>query len=81
MAAKDFRVREPAGWGVLSRMIGPIDAGSCYNQEDSLMSKLSAEWRRTSVLEAVFDQLTDALVLYDPDFTVTGVNRAARIRR
>jgi two-component system response regulator AtoC len=41
------------------------------------MSKLSPEWRRTTVLEAVFDQLSDALVLYDPDFTITGVNRAA----
>src|SRR5215469_8335997 len=41
------------------------------------MSKLSPEWRRTTVLEAVFDQLSDALVLYNPDFTITGVNRAA----
>src|SRR5215831_644676 len=41
------------------------------------MSKLSPEWRRTPVLEAVFDQLSDALVLYDPNFTITGVNRAA----
>ena len=41
------------------------------------MSKLSQEWRRTSVLEAVFDQLSDALVLYNSDFTITGVNRAA----
>jgi len=41
------------------------------------MSKLSPEWRRTTVLEAIFDQLSDALVLYDPDFTITGVNRAA----
>src|SRR5262249_34926622 len=41
------------------------------------MSKLSPEWRRTAVLEAVFDQLSDALVLYDPDFRITGVNRAA----
>ena len=41
------------------------------------MSKLSPEWRRTAVLEAVFDQLSDALVLYDPGFTITGVNRAA----
>jgi PAS domain S-box-containing protein len=41
------------------------------------MSKLSPEWRRTSVLEAVFDQLSDALVLYDPDFKITGVNHAA----
>ena len=41
------------------------------------MSKLTPDWHRTSVLEAVFDQLSDALVLYDPDFRITGVNRAA----
>ena len=41
------------------------------------MSKLSPEWRRVPVLEAVFDQLSDALVIYDRDFRITGVNRAA----
>jgi PAS domain S-box-containing protein len=28
-------------------------------------------------LESVFDQLSDALVLYDPEFRITGVNRSA----
>ncbi|MFN7992907.1 MAG: sigma 54-interacting transcriptional regulator [Bryobacteraceae bacterium] len=41
------------------------------------MSKLTPEWQRTNILEAVFDQLSDALVLYSPDFVITGVNRAA----
>jgi two-component system response regulator AtoC len=41
------------------------------------MSKLTPGWQRSSVLEAVFNQLTDALVLYDPEFCITGVNRAA----
>jgi PAS domain S-box-containing protein len=41
------------------------------------MSKITPGWQRTSVLESVFDQLSDALVLYDPEFRVTGVNRAA----
>src|SRR5436190_8784602 len=41
------------------------------------MSKLTPGWQRTSVLESVFDQLSDALILYDPDFRLTGVNRAA----
>jgi two-component system response regulator AtoC len=41
------------------------------------MSKLTPGWQRTSVLESVFDQLSDALVLYDPEFRVTGVNKAA----
>jgi PAS domain-containing protein len=41
------------------------------------ISKLSPEWQRTSILEAVFDQLWDALLLYSPDMVITGVNRAA----
>jgi two-component system, NtrC family, response regulator AtoC len=41
------------------------------------MSKLVPNWQRHHVLEAVFDQLSDGLVLYDPDLTITGVNRAA----
>src|SRR5580765_1191975 len=41
------------------------------------MSKLTPGWQRTSVLESVFDQLSDALVLYDPEFCITGVNRSA----
>jgi PAS domain S-box-containing protein len=45
----------------------------CYQT----MSKLTPEWQQTRILEAVFDQLSDALVLYSPDFTITGVNRAA----
>ena len=41
------------------------------------MSKLTPGWQSTSVLESVFDQLSDALVLYDPEFRITGVNKAA----
>src|SRR6185436_8659030 len=41
------------------------------------MSKLTPGWQRASVLEAVFDQLSDALILYDPEFRITGVNRSA----
>jgi PAS domain S-box-containing protein len=41
------------------------------------MSKLTPGWQKTSVLEAVFDQLSDALVLYDPEFKITGVNNSA----
>jgi two-component system response regulator AtoC len=41
------------------------------------MSKLTPGWQRTSVLESVFDQLSDALLLYDPEFRITGVNRSA----
>jgi two-component system response regulator AtoC len=41
------------------------------------MSKLAPDWRKTSVFETVFDQLPDALVLYDSEFRITGVNRSA----
>jgi PAS domain S-box-containing protein len=41
------------------------------------MSKFTPGWQKTSVLEEVFDQLSDALILYDPEFRITGVNRAA----
>ena len=40
-------------------------------------SKLDPLWQRAPVLEAVFDQLSDALILYDKDLVITGVNRAA----
>jgi PAS domain S-box-containing protein len=41
------------------------------------MPRLSAEWQKANLLEAVFDLLSDALVLYDADLTITGVNQAA----
>ena len=41
------------------------------------MSNLVPEWRKTSVFETVFDQLADALILYDPELRITGVNRSA----
>ncbi len=41
------------------------------------MTKLSSEWQTASVLEAVFDQITDAIVLYDTTHVITGVNAAA----
>ena len=41
------------------------------------MSKLTPTWQKATILESVFDQLSDALILYDPEFRITGVNRAA----
>jgi two-component system response regulator AtoC len=41
------------------------------------MSKLAPDWQKPRVLESVFDQLPDALVLYDPESRITGVNRSA----
>ena len=41
------------------------------------MSHLSFQWQKTGVLAAVFDHISDGLVLYDPDLVITGVNKAA----
>lgn len=41
------------------------------------MSKLTTEWRNGNILGAVFDQISDALVLYDTNHVITGVNTAA----
>jgi PAS domain S-box-containing protein len=41
------------------------------------MTKLSSEWQTAGVLEAVFDQIADAIVLYDTTHVITGVNAAA----
>src|SRR5271169_4192117 len=41
------------------------------------MSKLLPQWQQAHVLETVFDQLSDALVLYDQNHSITGMNRAA----
>ncbi len=41
------------------------------------MSKLFPGWQQGGVLEAVFDHLPDALVLFDTNQIITGVNSAA----
>ena len=41
------------------------------------MSKLVPNWQRANILEAVFDQLSDGLMLYDKDLLITGVNKSA----
>ena len=41
------------------------------------MSKLTQEWQSARVLQAVFDQLSDAVILYDKDLKITGINQAA----
>ncbi|MBX9603313.1 MAG: sigma 54-interacting transcriptional regulator [Bryobacteraceae bacterium] len=41
------------------------------------MSRLLPKWKRPEILEAVFDQISDALVLYDPAMHIVGANRAA----
>jgi len=39
---------------------------------------LAPRWQRPEVLQAIFDQLSDALFLYDRDLNITGVNQAAQ---
>ncbi len=41
------------------------------------MSHLSAKWQRPEILESVFDQLSDALFIYDKGLHIAGVNQAA----
>ncbi len=41
------------------------------------MSEILHHWQGTNLLEAVFDHISDALILYDNQRVVTGVNRAA----
>ena len=44
----------------------------------SFVSILAPNWQRAEVLEAVFDQLSDALFLYDRDLSIVGVNQSAQ---
>jgi PAS domain S-box-containing protein len=41
------------------------------------MAKLTTGWQNSKILGHVFDQLSDALVLYDTNHIITGVNAAA----
>jgi len=41
------------------------------------MAKLSVGWQNAKILGSVFDQLSDALILYDANQVITGVNAAA----
>jgi PAS domain S-box-containing protein len=43
------------------------------------VSTLASKWQRPEILEAVFDQLSDALFLYDKELNIVGVNRAAQL--
>ena len=41
------------------------------------MSTLFEQWQKTNLMEAVFDHLSDALIIYDHRRVITGVNRSA----
>ena len=42
------------------------------------MSLLSSKWQRPEILESIFDQLSDALFVYDKGRHIVGVNQAAQ---
>src|ERR1700693_2184411 len=44
----------------------------------SPISHLAPKWQRPEILEAIFDQLSDALFLYDKGLHIVGVNQAAQ---
>lgn len=46
---------------------------------DFHMSKLLPGWQQAKILETVFDHLSDAILLYDPQMKITGMNRAAEV--
>jgi PAS domain S-box-containing protein len=41
------------------------------------MSNLALEWQNSHLLAAVFNQLSDALIIYDSNLQISGVNEAA----
>ena len=42
------------------------------------VSHLAVKWQRPEILEAIFDQLSDGLFIYDKGLRIVGVNKAAQ---
>jgi two-component system, NtrC family, response regulator AtoC len=42
------------------------------------LHQLAPDWQRPEILESIFDQLSDALFLYDKTLRIVGVNQAAQ---
>lgn len=42
------------------------------------MPYLPAQWQRPEILESIFDQLSDALFVYDKRLRIVGANRSAQ---
>src|SRR5690242_14527541 len=47
-------------------------------EDRNLASHLATRWQRPEILEAIFDQLSDALFIYDKGLHVCGVNQSAQ---
>jgi len=50
---------------------------SVESTSKNVTSHLSKKWQRPEILEAIFDQLSDAVFLYDKNLKIVGVNQAA----
>lgn len=57
----------------------PGNRGVTLTVGQHLVSKLLERWQQTKVLEAIFDHLSDALILYDAKMKISGVNRSAEL--
>jgi PAS domain S-box-containing protein len=42
------------------------------------VSHLAVKWQRPEILEAIFDQLSDGLFIYDKGLHIVGVNQSAQ---
>jgi PAS domain S-box-containing protein len=42
------------------------------------VSRLASKWQRPEILEAIFDQLSDGLFIYDKGLHIVGVNQSAQ---
>jgi hypothetical protein len=61
----------------------PMHQWSRYDEQSACSARescvhLARKWQRLKILETVFDQLSDALFLYDKDLHIVGVNQAAQ---
>jgi PAS domain S-box-containing protein len=48
-----------------------------HSTSKNVALRLSKSWQRPEVLEAIFDQLSDALFVYDKNLHIVGVNQSA----
>jgi PAS domain S-box-containing protein len=51
---------------------------STQTSQKNFVSNLSTKWQRPEILAAVFDQLSDAVFLYDKNLRIVGVNQSAQ---
>ena len=55
----------------------PVHQRKTFFLYSAHMPNLTSKWQKTNLIEAVFDQLADALIVYDTELVITGINKAA----